>query len=242
MINVRIDIEYDGTNFSGWQLQNDERTVQGELEKILIELYGKRIPVIGSGRTDAGVHALKQVANFKVPEKYDIQTLKNVFNAKLSNDIVVHLINKVEADFNARFSAKWRQYKYVFFKNKKAVCRNYGWCPPYEVDLNKVQEASYKLIGTRDYKVFSKTDYEKEHFLVEIMEITWTDEEYCNIFRIKANRFLRNMVRNIVGMLIDIGRERLTADKMMELVDKKDRENYGFCAPPGGLFLEDVGY
>ena len=240
MINIRIDIEYDGTDFSGWQLQNNERTVQGEFEKILEDLYGKRIPVIGSGRTDAGVHALKQVANFRVPDKYDTDTLKNIFNAKLSDDIVVNSIQTVDSEFNARFSAKWRQYKYVFFKNRQAIQRSFGWYIPFKVDFDKIREASYELIGTRDYEVFSKADYEKEHFLVDIMEVNWTTTEENIIFRIKANRFLRNMVRNIVGMLVDIGRGKLTAEKMMELIEKKDKENYGFCAPPVGLFLENV--
>jgi len=241
-INVRIDIEYDGTEFHGWQLQKEGRTVQGEIEAILEELYGKRIAIVGSGRTDAGVHALNQIVNFKIPDKYDINTLKDIFNAKFPPDIILKNIQEVDKKFNARFSAKSRQYKYVFYTHKRAITRHYGWYVPFDVDFEKMKKASFNLKGCRDYRVFSKVDRKKENFDVEIKEIEWIEDPGMIIFRIKANRFLRNMVRNIVGTLIDIGRDKLTEEKMMELIEKKDRENFGFCAPAAGLFLEKVEY
>ena len=160
----------------------------------------------------------------------------------LPEDVSLINLAEVNSDFNARYSAKSRQYKYIFLKNYSALLRNRAWKIPFEVDFDKMKDASKMLIGNKDYRCFSKSDPEKENFMVNIIDINWIDEKDRVIFRIKANRFLRNMVRNIVGILVDIGRGRLTSEKMIELIEKKDRRNFGFCAPPQGLYLENVEY
>lgn len=236
MQNIKIVIEYDGTDFYGWQVQPGKRTIQGELEKALKTIFNKKIRITGSGRTDAGVHALGQVASFAVPEKLSPKELKNAINGNISEEILVKQCNKTPEDFNARFSANSRIYKYQIAKVKSVFNNRYFLQVDATLDITKMKKAGKELTGEKDFSNLATKDRGKCH--VEKIKIS----EYNNniIIEVEANRFLRRMVRGITGLLIAVGKKQIEPDDVKEVLAGTKRRPP--AAPPQGLFLVKVKY
>lgn len=236
MQNIKITLEYDGTDFSGWQLQPGKRTVQGELEKALKVIFDKKIRVTGSGRTDSGVHALGQVASFAVPKAFPPGELKNAINGNVSHDIFVKESKRVPEDFNARFSAGSRIYRYQIAKEKSVFNKRYFYQLDGEIDIKDMKKASKELLGMKDFTHLATKD--RGNCYVKRIKI---EEKEDNIFiEVEANCFLRRMVRGIVGLLIAVGKGEITPSDTQKVLSGKKRRPP--VAPPQGLFLVKVKY
>lgn len=243
--NFRIIIEYDGTNCHGWQVQAKERTVQGELQRALEIMTGQPVVVHGSGRTDAGVHALAQVASFECDTRIPAQAFQKGLNSLLDEDIVIHACEEVPADFHARFSAQGKTYNYRIINQplRPVIGRQYAWYIRKPLDIEAMQKAADYLYGEHDFKAFEGIGSPRAH---TVRHITLADFEKGDdgllVFRIQANGFLRYMVRNIVGTLAEVGIGKLTPEAFRAILESKDRAQAGATAPPQGLFLMHVNY
>jgi tRNA pseudouridine38-40 synthase len=236
MQNIKIIVEYDGTDFSGWQLQPGKRTVQGELEKALKIIFGKKIRVTGSGRTDSGVHALGQVASFAVPKEFHPEELKNAINGNVSHDIFVKESKRVPEDFNARFSAGSRIYRYQIAKEKSVFNKRFFYQLDGDLNIRAMKRAGKELLGMKDFTNLATKD--RGDCYVKRIKIF---EKEDNIFiEVEANRFLRRMVRGIVGLLIAVGKGEITPFDTKKVLSGKKRRPP--VAPPEGLFLVKVKY
>lgn len=236
MQNIKIIVEYDGTDFYGWQVQPGKRTVQGELEKALKTIFNKKIRVTGSGRTDTGVHATGQVASFAAPKKFPPEELKNAINGNVSQDILVKQCKKAPEDFNARFSARSRTYKYQITKDKTVFNKRYFFHVDSALDVKKMRKASKELIGEKDFSNLSTKD--RGQCYLNRIKIS---EEKNNIqIEVEANRFLRRMVRGTVGLLIAVGKGEISPSEVKEILSGKKKRPP--VAPPQGLFLVNVKY
>ena len=236
MRNIKIIIEYDGTEFFGWQVQPGRRTVQGEIEKALKIIFNRKIGITGSGRTDAGVHAKGQVASFACPDKIPPKELKNAINGNISEDVFIKECRKVPEDFNARFSAASRIYRYGIAKEKSVFNRRYFYFVDYKLDVKKMKKAGKELLGEKDFSNLATKDRGK--CILKKIKIS---EDENNIFiEVESNRFLRRMVRGIVGLLIEAGKGEITPEEVREVLSGKKRRPP--VAPPEGLFLVKVKY
>lgn len=242
MRNIRLTLEYDGTNFCGWQLQPKVRTVQGELESSLKKLLQEKVRIIGSGRTDVGVHALGQVANFHTKSQLSPDSIHKGLNSLLPEDVIVLKTEEVPLEFHARFDAKKRMYRYVISRRKRAIGRFYCWYVDYDLDLVQMQRASELLIGERDFKSFCQADVEVKHYKCKVESTSWREKAEELIFEITANRFLHGMVRTIVGTLIDVGWGKISPLAFEKIIEARDRRAAGRTAPAKGLFLVRVWY
>ncbi len=229
-------IEYDGTDFYGWQVQPGKRTVQGEIEKALSIIFGERIKVRGSGRTDTGVHALGQVANSFVPPKLSPERLKRALNGTLPRDVYIKEVTPVPPDFDARFSAISRIYLYRILRGRSPLKRRYVLELDYEVDVERMREIARILPGRRNFKYLAMKD-EGECDLKRV-EIKEKGEEIH--VEVEANRFLRRMVRGIVGLLLQAGRGKILPEDV-ERILKGEKRKPPF-APAHGLYLVRVVY
>ena len=244
MRNIKLTIEYDGTNFNGWQKQEGKRTVQGEIEIALQKVLKEQVSITGSGRTDAGVHALGQVANFKTNKTIKTNELLFAINTVLPHDIVVNNIEEVDDDFNARISAKKKHYRYVINNDTFPSALNYNREYHYKhfLDVESMKLAANDLKGKHDFKAFSKTGSsiettEREIYLLEINRFGTRV-----IVDIVGNGFLYNMVRIIVGTLIEIGDGKLDICTIKNMLETKQRNLGGRTVGPEGLYLVDVSY
>lgn len=242
MRNIKLVIEYDGTDFIGWQQQLEDRTVQGELMKALQNLSQESPTIYGAGRTDSGVHALGQVANFKTGSSLSENSIKKGLNFYLPRDINVISAEEVGDKFHARFSAKNREYRYCIARRMKPIGRKYSWFCKYDLDLDKIKQASEHLIGGHVFSAFSKYSEEEKHYLSDVKYIEWREENEEITMEICANRFLHNMVRIIVGALVEVGRGKLQPTDIKKILKNGKRENVCFTVPPHGLFLYRINY
>jgi len=242
MRNIKLVIEYDGTDFIGWQQQLEGRTIQGELIAALQNLLQESPVIYGAGRTDAGVHALEQVANFKTESALAGSSIKNGLNFYLPRDIHVIAAEDVDHDFHARFSAKSREYRYCIARRMKAIGRQYAWFCKYNLDLGKIKQASEYLVGEHMFSAFSKQNEEEKHYLSDVKQIEWRENGEEIIMQICANRFLHNMVRIIVGTMVQVGRGKLQPTDIRNILKSGKREDAGFTVPPYGLFLCKINY
>lgn len=236
MQKIKILLEYDGTDFYGWQVQPGKRTVQGELEKALKTIFNKKIRITGSGRTDAGVHASGQVASFSAPNKFSIRELKNAINGNVSKDILVKQCKKVPEDFNARFSAKSRIYKYQITKRESVFDKRYFFHIDSVLEIKKMKKAGKELIGKKEFKNLSTKD--SGICLLKRIKIY---EDKNNLFiEVEANRFLRRMVRGIVGLLVAAGKGEITPCDVKRVISGTKKRPP--VAPSHGLFLIKIKY
>jgi len=242
MPRYKIIIGYDGTDFAGWQYQPDFRTVQGELEKALREFGEGAISVTGAGRTDAGVHALGQTAHFDLKREIAPQDLRAALNAKAPGDIYVKSLESVPADFHARFSAQWRRYLYVIAKEPSPIGRRFSWYPPFDYDFKILQQIVSDILGGNDFAGFCRAKSQKENTICTVAYAAWTQNDSQYVFEITADRFLHEMVRLLVGTMIDIARRRFDPDRLVNILHSGDVALCGGAAPPQGLFLAEVGY
>lgn len=241
-MRFRLLTEYDGTAYSGWQIQNGQITIQGEIEKALARVFGMPVRIIGAGRTDTGVHAREQVAHFDYASPIDQHKLVFALNGILSRDIRVSAIESVSADFHARYSAKLREYRYYISRVQTVFLRDYTWYLSYNLDLKRMNKAATKIIGHNDFKGFCRSQSEVENHFCTIRKAQWLIDDNLSVFVIQADRFLHGMVRALVGTFVDIGRSKWEIDKINEIFTSRDRSVAGQAAPAKGLILEKVYY
>lgn len=238
-----IYLNFDGTRYCGWQIQPDSSSVQETLEKALSLFLRQDIHVTGAGRTDTGVHARMMVAHFDIPEPADTDWMTSKLNGILPDDIAVQRVVSVAANAHARFDAVSRTYRYYVSLQKTPFLRDYSWRLLNKPDFNMMNKAAELLLTTTDFTSFSKLHTDTKTNDCRVTEAHWSDTgdgiwEFC----ITADRFLRNMVRAIVGTLMEVGRGKITLDEFACIINAKDRCRAGDSAPAQGLFLENVEY
>ena len=245
MKNFKITVEYDGASYHGWQRQKNDRTIQEEIEKALFTMTGKKIALTASGRTDAGVHALGQVANFNCDTDLSSQAFQNGLNSLTRDDIVIISCNIVDENFHSRFDAKSKTYNYRILNRDLpvAINRQYAWFIKKKLDLDAMQLSVRHIIGAHDFKAFEGTGSPRSHTTRRVFKAEIAEQgNGLIVIEIKADGFLRFMVRNIVGTLVDVGLGKITSDDFKEILLSKDRSIAGATAPPQGLFLMKVKY
>lgn len=238
-----ITFSYDGTAYHGWQIQPHSVTVQEELQKALSTLMRKPMEVVGAGRTDTGVHARKMIAHFDHDEVLDCPQLVYKLNKLLPRDIAVQHVEPVADDMHARFSAKSRTYHYYVHLDKNPFLRSYSWQVYGNPDFELMNRAARVLMEYKDFTSFSKVNTDTKTNDCTITEARWdrVGEDQWR-FTVTANRFLRNMVRAIVGTLMEVGRGRMTIEQLRSVIEAKDRCRAGDSVPGNALFLVEVRY
>jgi len=254
----KIRLSYDGSAFCGWQIQNNARTVQGELEKALSTLAGRPVSVTGAGRTDTEVNAINYIAHFDLPDEVslDAEHLCYKLNAILPHEISVHEISACPPDFHARFDARSREYCYFIHFRKDPFCERFSYRLRHPLDVARMNEAAGYLLGEHVFSCFEKTGGSNTTSTCTVTEAFWSTytPEHCRlmgadcpeggyiVFRIKANRFLRNMVRAIVGSLIEVGRGKKEPEWIAELIEGGSRSDAGTSVPGKALFFCGATY
>jgi tRNA pseudouridine38-40 synthase len=245
MERIKCIIAYDGTNFAGYQLQPNKRTVQGELERALAQIHkGDSIRVYASGRTDASVHAYGQVIHFDSPFAIPEERWAKALNALLPDDIIVKEVNKVPSSFHARFSAKAKEYRYRVrtAQEPDVFLRNYVYHYPYPLNNEAMEKALTYLIGTHDFTSFCSAKTDVEDKVRTIYKAKMFVEKDEIVFQLIGNGFLYNMVRIIVGTMLEVGRGKIKPEDIPFILEKKDRSLAGKTAPGNGLYLWSVQY
>lgn len=239
-----IYLSFDGTAYHGWQIQPNGITVQQVLQERLSTLLQRNINIVGAGRTDTGVHAHLMVAHFDYDGDIDCEQLPYKLNRMMPRDIAINKIIEVSPDLHARFSALSRTYHYYIHTNREPFRRFYSLEMPYKLDFEAMNEAAKHLLDVNDFGAFCKTGADVRTTLCNLTYVKWEkmNEEGCWCFVVIANRFLRNMVRAIVGTLIEVGRGRLTIDEFVNVVASGNRKNAGESMPAHALFLWDIDY
>jgi len=242
---LKVTLEYDGTEFAGWQVQPGERTVQGVLEAAFSDLEGGPVAVTGAGRTDAGVHALGQVASVESGLALPAGAVAAALNARLPDDLLVRSVEEAPPGFHARYSAVSRRYLYLIGLSPSPLWRRHRWLVTYDLDRDRMGEAARHLEGERDFSSFAIAGSEPNHHRcrVSLVSLEW-EPRYGGMiaFRMEANRFLRGMVRSIVGTLVEVGRGRTAPADIPGVLAALDRSAAGPTAPPWGLYLERITY
>lgn len=253
-----IRLSYNGGKLCGWQIQPNGATVQGEIEKALKTLLGTPVTITGAGRTDSGVNAVNYIAHFELPEEkpFDAAQLCYKLNAILPHEVVIHEISRTSCDFHARFDARSREYHYFIHFCKDPFCDSFSYRMRHRLDIGKMNEAAGLLIGEHDFSCFEKVGgnnatsictvteaqwltYRPTH--VEMMDFPYSEGDYI-VFRIKANRFLRNMVRAIVGSLIEVGSGKKDPLWIKDLMASGSRSEAGSSVPGNALFFSGAEY
>lgn len=243
MRTLRLDLRYDGTDFHGWQVQPDRRTVQGELERALGVLLDGPVRVQGAGRTDRGVHALHQVASLVTERPLPVEGLRRGVNALLPADIQVDRVRDVPAGFHARFSASGRAYRYHLSDRPGPIRRRYAWCLRRLPEPERLAAAMAPLHGRHDFSTFCGSEEEGDNPVCEIRRLAWRRHGHRLVFSIGADRFLNRMVRTLVGTALALERAGELSDaRFAELLAARDRTRAPRVAPPQGLFLVGVTY
>lgn len=242
MRNIKLSIEYDGTDFAGWQFQPGQRTVQGLLEDKLSSMLDEKMSVLGSGRTDAGVHAAGQVANFKTSRDIPVRAFEDGLNSLLPHDVAIIKAEETAENFHARFDAKSRRYRYQIIFHRSPLRERFAWRMLYQANFSILQELAAQTLGQHDFTSFSSTQAEVNNFICLIEKAEWifTDEMWT--FEIKANRFLHNMARVLIGTMIDMARGQMDHNDFGKILVAKDRKLAGKTAPACGLCLMEVLY
>ena len=242
MFNYKLTIQYDGTRYAGWQIQANALTIQGVISKSIEQILQNEINLIGSGRTDSGVHALGQVANFALDCELDLFKFKYSLNSVLPDDISITKVESVDEKFHARFSAKRRSYIYLISNQKSPFFDRYSYTLFSGFDQDRMNELSQALVGTKDFTSFSKTNTEVQNKICEVYEARWRRHRNFFIFNIEANRFLYGMVRAIVGSLLKAYSPEEGMNYLKNIFNQKDRSAAADSVPAKGLFLYKVKY
>lgn len=244
MHNIKLVIEYDGTGFHGWQSQLNASAVQDEVKKAIEALTGQECELTGASRTDTGVHALGQVANFITDSK--IPPDKYIFALKpfLPEDIVIKKSVEVPLDFHSRYCAKGKRYKYLIYNSEtaSALLRNRAWHVPYKLDFAAMSRAASHFIGIYDFSAFKATGSSAKTAVRTIADTTLSSEGDLISLTISGNGFLYNMVRIIAGTLVEVGSGKIVADSIQDIIASGDRKRAGVTAPAQGLYLEEIFY
>jgi tRNA pseudouridine38-40 synthase len=243
--NIKLSIEYDGSAYHGWQIQPGLQTIQGVIREQIAQITQQEVNLIGAGRTDAGVHALGQVANFQTESTIDLVSLQRGLNSLLPPDIVITGAEEVEKEFHARFSARSKTYEYHILNQlyPSAILRDYTWFIHDELNISSMKKCGKLLIGSHDFSSFRASGDESRHSIREVIRLEIERREgNIVVIAIEANAFLREMVRSIVGTLVDVGRGKTSFTEFEGTFEDKDRRRAGMTAPAHGLFLTEVKY
>lgn len=243
--NFKLIIEYDGSNYHGWQIQPNGPSIQQEIETALETMTSQKVKLIGSGRTDAGVHALGQVANFSCDTNIPDEAFLKGLNSILAEDIVIRDVTRVSTDFHSRFDAKSKLYSYNIVNQPvpTAIERHYAWWIRSPLDLSAMEKAGQYLVGEKDFKAFEGAGSPRAHTIRHVMKVDIKCQAPGRIaLEIQANGFLRYMVRNIVGTLVEVGLHKISPEQIKTILASKDRSQASATAPAKGLFLIEVRY
>jgi tRNA pseudouridine38-40 synthase len=242
MFNYKLSIQYDGTDYAGWQIQENALSIQEVISNSIKQILQEDISLIGAGRTDAGVHALSQVANFSVNQQLDFPKFKYSLNSVLPKNISIIDIETVDEGFHSRFSAKKRSYIYLISNQKSPFFERYSYTLYSELNSEKLNELSSALIGVKDFTSFSKNNPEVQNKICQVYEARWRSQKNLLIFYVEANRFLYGMVRAIVGSLLKAYSSEDGFDYLKNILAQKDRSAAADAVPSKGLFLYKVKY
>jgi tRNA pseudouridine38-40 synthase len=237
-----FEIKYNGTHYHGWQNQKNAVGVQQVVEEALSKLLREEISIVGSGRTDTGVHCVQQFFHADVEKEFKPTDLAHRLNAFLPRDIAIKNILLVKDDAHARYDAYERSYQYKITRGKDPLLVGYAYYFFRELNVPTMEQATALLLGEHDFECFSKVKTDVNHFICDIKQASWNQKGDLLVFTITANRFLRGMVRAIVGTLLDVGNGKLTVRQFQEILRSKDRKKAGMNAPPEGLYLVQVKY
>lgn len=261
MRNIRLTLAYDGTNYFGWQIQPNGQSIQSTLRDAVTKLTGEVPTILAAGRTDAGVHALGQVANFRTNSTIPSEKMRAGLQNFLPHDIVVRDVADVDVNFHATYSAKQKRYRYIIHNSRvnDPFLRHYAWRVGFELDTQRMNDAAQMLLGTHDFRCFESEFPNKATSVRTVFEAVvgsssrwqlWSRP--CDVrpfgdgpfvsFDIVADGFLYNMVRAIVGTLVKVGRKKWTPDDVKRIIENQDRSQAGETAPPQGLYLVEVDY
>ena len=244
-LTIRLTIEYDGSRYHGWQRQPNGITIQEAIETAAGTITGQEITLFGSGRTDAGVHALGQTAHFQCRTRIPMEALQKGLNSLLPGDIVIHGCEVAAPGFHARYDVKSKIYRYVILNRSlpAAMGRHYHWWIRSPLDVDAMQSALKRIVGRHDFKAFEGAGSPRAHTVRHVMDARLTGDAEGHIaISIEADGFLRYMVRNLVGTLVLVGRGKLDGDRFAHILAAKDRRLTGATAPPQGLCLMEVKY
>ena len=257
-MRYKIRLSYDGSAFCGWQIQNNARTLQGELEKALSTVLGSPVQVTGAGRTDSDVNAIGYIAHFDVPDEVSVEAAHLCYklNAMLPREMAVHEVSVASEDFHARFDARMREYHYFIHFRKDPFCEKYSYRMRYPLDIEKMNEAAGHILGEHDFSCFEKVGGNNATSICTVTEAVWKtyrpmhadmmgfpcEEGDYIVFRIRANRFLRNMVRAVVGSLIEVGRGKKEPSWIAQLIESGNRSDAGSSVPGNALFFTGAEY
>lgn len=245
MARYFIEVSYMGANYAGFQIQDNANSVQEEVEKALKIFFREEFQLTGSSRTDAGVHALQNYFHFDADGLPEAQVLTSAIyniNAILPPDIVVKGINKVSDQAHCRFNAIGRKYRYNIYRTKNPFIADRAYYFPYNLDLSSLQQAALVVLEYEDFTSFSKKNTQVKTFNCKLNESNWKEEDGMLIYSVSGNRFLRGMVRGLVGTMLKVGTQKISIHDFRQIILSKDCTKADFSAPPQGLFLEQVIY
>lgn len=244
MKNIRLTIEYDGKDFNGWQKQPNKLNIQGEIERAIEEITGEKVDLIASGRTDAGVHALAQMANFKTNSNLPVEKYPIALNTKLKKSIRIQKAEEVEENFHSRYHCKQKTYRYIINNSEQgsSIYRNLEYFIPNKLNVEKMQEAVKYFEGEHDFKAFKASGTSSKSSVRTIYKTKVEKKEDRIIIELTGNGFLYNMVRIIAGTLVDVGLEKIAPEDIIQIIEKEDRTKAGKTLPPQGLYLVKVEY
>lgn len=239
----KLTFEYDGTEFNGWQKQPEGRTVQGVIEKALSTFYQQDIRIVGQGRTDAGVHARAQVAHADLPASYSVARLHRALSGLLPKDVALMEAKNVEDDFHARFHAKCRSYQYIVLERPSPLLRNFSWYAFKPLSLELLSKCAEEIVGEHDFINFCiPPDDPKMTTICTINKSVWKKEDGILIYEIEGNRFLRHLVRRLVGAMIHVADGTQEIKYFQHLLKSRETKRKGHAAPAKGLTLVEVKY
>lgn len=237
-----IEISYNGKNYHGWQTQPHDVSIQQVIEQAFATIFQRKIEIVGAGRTDAGVHARQLFAHFDLEPTDSNTQLVYKLNALLPPDIAVHNCFRVKDDAHARFDAQLRTYRYYLIWNKNPFLHDFAYRVPKKPEVEKMSEAAEILLQYTNFQCFSKSKTDVKTYLCKLTKASWEEKDDQLIFTITADRFLRNMVRAIVGTLLEVGFNNLSSDQLHQIIASKNRSQAGKSVPAQGLFLEQITY
>lgn len=244
MRNIKLIIEYDGKGFNGWQTQPGKPNIQGEIENAIERITGEEVELYASGRTDAGVHAIAQTANFKTNSNIPIEKLCLAINSQLKNSIVIKEATEVDEKFHCRYNCKGKKYRYIINNstNGSAIYRGLEYHMPVKLDVDKMREAAKYFVGTHDFKAFKSSGTSSKSSVREIYTAEVTKENERITIELTGSGFLYNMVRIISGTLVDVGLGKIKPEEIKDIIESKDRTRAGKTLPARGLYLVEVYY
>lgn len=244
MRNIKLIIEYDGKGFNGWQKQPTKPNIQGEIEDAIKRITGEEVELYASGRTDAGVHALGQTANFKTNSNIPIEKICMAINSQLKKSIVIKEATEVEEDFHCRYNCKGKKYRYIINNsaNGSAIYRGLEYHMPIKLDVDKMKEAAKYFIGRHDFKAFKSSGTSSKSSVREIYTAEVIEDGDRIKIELTGSGFLYNMVRIISGTLVDVGLGKIKPEEISEIIESKDRTKAGKTLPAHGLYLVEVYY